>query len=320
MASAWFDLKSFDQSPIRRRNNDNENNKLKRSNSLDEDLKNGLLVNIDPTLTLNEIKQLIDDCFNLSSLSIYAGLKSAEAFFLVSQCDYLQFVSALELFGDRVKLRELNEKFIYYKVNVHDDRKKVFFKRMKQIAGADSHANSYLICCDYQKKLIENYLDSQGSEYINGFDSILTKVDFKNDTNSLRSLDDIDDEIQQARGYDDPNYLQLEDLDEENFNENFSNLNLTQESTYKSKFEVRPNLNFELHHKLNDQIELILTDCDLTNLNAECLINFFKINSYSSVQNAIKLKAGSDFEFQLNKNANSFVNNQMNNVILQLIF
>jgi hypothetical protein len=314
MASAWFDLKSFDQSPIRP---NNENNRLKRSNSLDEDLKNGLLVNIDPTLTVNEMKQLIDDCFNLKSFNLYAGLNLSEAFFLVSESDYHQFVSALDLFGDRVELKELNEKYSYYRVNVPSERKKVFFKRMKQIAGADSHADAYLICCDYQKKLIANYLDSQGSEYINGFDSILTKVDLKIDRKSVKSLDDIDDEISHARGYDDANYSQLEDLDEDNFNHNFSNINLIQQKTFKSTFDTDSNLNYEVRHKLNDQIELILTDCDLTNLNADCLINFFKINSYSSVQNAIKFKAGSDFEFQLNKNANSFSQNQQNNVISQ---
>jgi hypothetical protein len=315
MASAWFDLKSFDQSPIRR-NDNNENNKLKRSNSLDEDLKNGLLVNIEPTLTLKEIKQLIDDCFNLKSFNIYAGLKSSEAFFLVDQSEYIQFISALELFGDRVELRELNEQFVYYKVNVPSERKKVFFKRMKQITGAENHADTYLICCNYQKLLIENYLDSQGSEYIHGFESILTRVDFKNNTkNSFQSLDEIDDEIMQARGYDDANYLELEDLNEETFNQNFSNLNLTQQKTFKSTFETHSNLYYEFHHKLNDQMELILTDCDLTNLNADCLINFFKINSYNAVQNSIKFKAGSDFEFQLNKNANNFSQNQQNNVI-----
>jgi hypothetical protein len=177
-ANAWFDLRSFDQSPIKR--NDEKSIQFKRSNSPAESIKNGLLYNIAPHLTASDIFKLIDECLSLKSLSLHTGLDDSEAFYLVNESEYVQFVSGLELFGDSLKHKELNQTLDYYKVNnIPAERQNAFFKRMKQVSGAEGYANNaYLICCDYQRLLIENYLATQGSEFIKGFDSILVKADF----------------------------------------------------------------------------------------------------------------------------------------------
>ena len=68
-ASAWFDLSAFSQSG--QSNNEDKSKKMKRSNSLTDSFKYGLLCNIDPSLSHKEIGALINECFDLKSLNLF---------------------------------------------------------------------------------------------------------------------------------------------------------------------------------------------------------------------------------------------------------
>ncbi len=106
--------------------------------------------------------------------------------------------------------------------------------------------------------------------------------------------------------------------DEQILNQDLSYLNLGNSlKTIGSPGLVDRTVRYEFHHKLKTssgfEMEIVLTEDSITNLMADCIVNHFKIDSYDKTQHLIKLKAGSDYEFELNRSANGFARNSKNN-------
>jgi hypothetical protein len=128
---------------------------------------NGLLLGIQATTNLNDVKNLIKDLFNFEQIELYKGLKESEALFIMTRSDYISFENALQIFPEKFQIKLLNESSIQYSVNFSENTLlNEFMFEMKQLCGCNqalSAGTNVLECTAYQKSIIDKYLKKKST-------------------------------------------------------------------------------------------------------------------------------------------------------------